>query len=53
MLCLKLSSGETVWSYRTLDKVEKNTFLPGFQSSPSVTADGVFAGDEDVCLSCD
>lgn len=47
MLCLKLSTGEIVWSYRTLDKVEKNTFLPGFQSSPAVTADGVFAGDED------
>lgn len=47
MLCLKLSTGETVWSYRTLDKVEKNTFLPGFQSSPAVTPDGVFAGDED------
>lgn len=50
MLCLKLSNGETVWSYRTLDKVEKNTFLPGFQSSPAVTADGVFAGDEDGIL---
>lgn len=47
MLCLKLSTGEIAWSYRTLDKVEKNTFLPGFQSSPAVTADGVFAGDED------
>ncbi len=47
MLCLKLATGEIVWSYRTLDKVEKNTFLPGFQSSPAVTADGVFAGDED------
>ncbi len=47
MLCLKLSTGDVVWSYRTLDKVEKNTFLPGFQSSPAVTADGVFAGDED------
>src|SRR5712691_1849041 len=47
MLCLKLATGKTVWSYRTLDKVEKNTFLPGFQSSPAVTADGVFAGDED------
>ncbi len=47
MLCLKLSNGETVWTYRTVDKVAKNTFAPGFQSSPTVTADGVFAGDED------
>jgi outer membrane protein assembly factor BamB len=47
MLCLKLATGEQVWSYKTLDKIEKNTFLPGFQSSPAVTAEAVFAGDEE------
>ena len=47
MLCLKRETGDTVWTYRTVDKVEKNSFAPGFQSSPAVTAEGVFAGDED------
>ncbi len=47
MLCLKRETGETVWSYRTVEEVKPNTFAPGFQSSPAVTSDGVFAGDED------
>ncbi len=47
MLCLERETGKTVWTYRTVDKVEKNSFAPGFQSSPAVTANGVYAGDED------
>lgn len=47
MLCLKRETGETVWSYRTVEEVKPNSFAPGFQSSPAVTADAVFAGDED------
>ncbi len=47
MLCLKRASGETVWSYRTVEDPKPNSFLPGFQASPAVIGDSVFAGDED------
>jgi outer membrane protein assembly factor BamB len=47
MVCLDRKSGQRVWTYKSVEKVEPNSFAPGFKSSPTVTADAVYAGDED------
>ena len=47
IVCLERRTGKKVWTYKSVEKVEKNSFAPGFKSSPTVTADAVYAGDED------
>lgn len=47
LVCLQRQTGARVWTYKTVDKVEANSFAPGFKSSPTVTADRVYLGDED------
>ena len=47
LVCLKRHTGEKVWTYKSVEKVEKNSFAPGFKSSPTVTADAVYLGDEE------
>ncbi len=47
VFCLKRQTGEKVWIYKSVEKVEKNSFAPGFKSSPTVTADAVYLGDEE------
>lgn len=47
LVCLNRQTGETVWAYKSVEKVEKNSFAPGFKSSPTVTADAIYLGDED------
>ena len=47
LVCLERSTGKRVWTYKSVEKVEKNTFAPGFKAAPLVTADSVYAGDED------
>lgn len=47
LFCLERSTGKTVWSYKTVEKVEPNSFPPGFKSSPTVTADAIYLGDEE------
>ena len=47
LVCLKRQTGEKVWTYKTVEKVEKNSFAPGFKSSPTVTADAIYLGDEE------
>jgi outer membrane protein assembly factor BamB len=47
IVCLERRTGNRLWTYKSVEKVEKNTFAPGFKSSPLVTADSVYAGDED------
>lgn len=47
LVCLKRANGEKVWGYKTVDKVDPNSFAPGFKSSPTVTANAVYLGDED------
>ncbi len=47
LVCLSKATGQRVWTYKTVEKVEPNTFAPGFKSSPTVTADAVYLGDED------
>lgn len=47
IVCLDRANGQRVWTYKSVEKVEPNSFAPGFKSSPTVTADAVYAGDED------
>lgn len=47
LTCLRRTTGEKVWVYKTTDKVEPNSFAPGFKSSPTVTAEAVYLGDEE------
>lgn len=45
--CVDRKSGKVEWTYKSVEKVEKNTFAPGFKSSPTVTEEMVYLGDED------
>lgn len=47
LVCLERKTGAKVWTYKTVEKVEKNSFAPGFKSSPTVTADAIYLGDEE------
>ena len=47
VVCLKRQTGEKVWTYKSVEKVEKNSFAPGFKSSPTVTVDAIYLGDEE------
>ena len=47
LVCLERATGKKLWGYKTLENVPANTFAPGFKSSPTVTADAVFLGDEE------
>ena len=45
--CVDLDSGEVAWTYAALENVPENSFPPGFKSSPALTEDMVYLGDED------
>lgn len=47
LTCLRRTTGEKVWAYKTVEQVAANSFAPGFKSSPTVTADTIYLGDED------
>ena len=47
LTCLRRATGDKVWAYKTVEQVAANTFAPGFKSSPTVTADAIYLGDED------
>jgi len=47
LFCLERKTGKTIWTYQSVENVEKNSFAPGFKAAPTVTADGVYLGDED------
>ncbi len=47
LVCVKRSNGEKVWAYKSVEKVEANSFAPGFKSSPTVTSDAIYLGDEE------
>jgi len=47
VVCLDLKTGNPLWSYRSIDDPDPKAFAPGFKSSPTVTADSVYLGDED------
>lgn len=47
LVCLKKSNGSRVWAYKTMENVQPNFFAPGFKSSPTVTQDVIYLGDEE------
>jgi outer membrane protein assembly factor BamB len=47
LVCLQRTTGEKVWAYKTVEQVAANTFAPGFKSSPTVTANAIYLGDEE------
>lgn len=47
LLCLDRLDGKTLWTYKTVEQVEPNSFAPGFKSSPTVAHGVVYLGDED------
>jgi len=47
VFCLDRRTGKPVWIYRSIENPDPKTFAPGFKSSPTVTADSVYLGDED------
>ena len=47
VVCLEKKTGRRKWAYRTMEVVPKNSFAPGFKSSPTVTGDSIYLGDEE------
>lgn len=47
LVCLNRLTGERIWTYKSVEMVDKNSFAPGFKSSPTVTEKFVYLGDED------
>lgn len=47
LVCLDRKTGGKIWGYKTVEVVEKNSFAPGFKSSPTVSGDSIYLGDED------
>lgn len=45
--CLDRRTGKTVWTYRSIDDPDPETFAPGFKAGPLVTAESIYIGDED------
>ena len=47
LVCLDRKTGARVWAYKTVEVVEKNSFAPGFKSTPTVAGDSIYLGDEE------
>ncbi|MEI8383223.1 MAG: PQQ-binding-like beta-propeller repeat protein [Planctomycetota bacterium] len=47
LVCLDRKTGAKQWAYKTVEVVEKNSFAPGFKSSPTVVGDSIYLGDEE------
>lgn len=45
--CLDRDTGKRIWTYRSKDTTDPKAFIPGFKSSPTVTADALYLGDEE------
>ena len=50
VFCLNLGDGQRLWTYRSIDDPDPKSFAPGFKSSPTVTADSIYLGDEEGTL---
>lgn len=48
--CLKRTTGEEIWNYRSIESTDPKTFAPGFKAAPLVTNTAVYVGDEDGVL---
>ncbi|WP_197440752.1 outer membrane protein assembly factor BamB family protein [Thalassoglobus neptunius] len=44
--CFELSSGELVWTYRSVDEVAENDIPPGFNAALALNSTTVFGGDD-------
>ena len=47
LVCLDRKTGAKVWVYKSVEVVEKNSFAPGFKSTPTVAGDSIYLGDEE------
>ena len=47
LICLDRKTGKRIWTHFSAPRKKPNDFIPGFQSSPTVTKDLVVIGDED------
>lgn len=47
VICLDRLTGKRIWTYFSQKREKPSDFIPGFQSSPSVTSELVVIGDED------
>ncbi len=47
LVCLDRKTGAKHWAYKTVEVVEKNSFAPGFKSTPTVAGDSIYLGDEE------
>ena len=47
LICFERKTGKRVWTYFSAEKEKPTSFIPGFQSSPTVTGELVLIGDED------
>lgn len=47
LVCLEKATGKRVWAYKSVEVVPANSFAPGFKSSPTVTDDSIYLGDEE------
>lgn len=47
LICLNRKDGAKLWAYQSVEVVEKNSFAPGFKSSPTVSGDSIYLGDEE------
>lgn len=44
--CIDLKSGEVIWTYKSVDKVEPNSFAPGFNAPAALDDARVYLGDD-------
>lgn len=47
LFCLDRKNGAKVWTYKSVEKVEKNSFAPGFKTAPTVARESIYLGDEE------
>lgn len=47
VLCVHLKTGENIWTYKSVEEVDPNSFAPGFKASATVTKKAVYIGDEE------
>lgn len=44
--CFELASGKEVWSYRSVEEVDPNSFAPGFNAAAALDGNTVYIGDD-------
>ena len=44
--CIDLKSGKVQWTYRSVEKVDPNSFAPGFNAPAALDATSVYIGDD-------